>query len=106
MRISTEEGLQKLQTSGKLFLELFQHGTLSVEIYKPERIDLQQPHDRDEVYIVISGHGDFIFGNNRTSFGPGDFLFVPAGVVHRFENFNDDFSTWVIFYGPIGGEIA
>jgi hypothetical protein len=25
-------------------------------------------------------------------------------VPHRFENFTDDFGTWVIFYGPEGGE--
>ena len=31
-------------------------------------------------------------------------IFVPAGIEHRFENFTDDFSTWVIFYGPAGGE--
>lgn len=35
---------------------------------------------------------------------PGDLLFVPAGVVHRFEEFTDDFATWVMFYGPEGGE--
>ncbi len=34
----------------------------------------------------------------------GDFLFVPAGVEHRFENFTSDFATWVFFYGPVGGE--
>ena len=31
-------------------------------------------------------------------------LFVPAGVVHRFEDFGDDFATWVFFYGPQDGE--
>jgi len=35
---------------------------------------------------------------------PGDLLFVPAGIVHRFEDFTDDFATWVMFYGPEGGE--
>jgi uncharacterized RmlC-like cupin family protein len=34
----------------------------------------------------------------------GDVLFVRAGVKHKFENFSDDFATWVIFYGPEGGE--
>lgn len=34
----------------------------------------------------------------------GDVLFAPAGIEHRFENFSDDFVTWVIFYGPVGGE--
>jgi len=31
-------------------------------------------------------------------------LFVPAGVEHRFTRFTPDFVTWVIFYGPKGGE--
>jgi hypothetical protein len=34
---------------GKLYAELFRHGTLTVEIYAPKRTDLQQPHTRDEL---------------------------------------------------------
>jgi mannose-6-phosphate isomerase-like protein (cupin superfamily) len=45
-------------------------------------------------------------GDARFRFGPGDVLFVPAGVEHRFEDFSDDFVTWVVFYGPEGGEAA
>ena len=93
-----------LAESGALFLEVFAHGSLSVEIYKPIGEDLQQPHSRDEGYIVISGTGYFVNDGTRTPFGPGAFLFAPAGVVHRFENFSDDFATWVFFYGPEGGE--
>ena len=104
MQISTAAALDKLQQSGHVFLELFQHGTLSVEIYKPVEKDLQQPHERDEVYIVIAGSGEFINGPVTTRFRAGDFLFVPAGTEHRFINFTPDFSTWVIFYGPKGGE--
>ena len=37
-------------------------------------------------------------------FERGEVLFVAAGVEHRFENFSDDFSTWVLFHGPEGGE--
>jgi mannose-6-phosphate isomerase-like protein (cupin superfamily) len=37
-------------------------------------------------------------------FKPGDFLFVAAGVEHRFEKFTKDFATWVSFYGPVGVE--
>ena len=104
MKISIEEGLDQLKASGRLFLELFTHGTLSVEIYQPVNKDLQLPHDRDEVYIVISGHGDFYAEGNMEPFKAGDFLFVPAGMEHRFENFSSDFVTWVLFYGPKGGE--
>jgi hypothetical protein len=38
------------------------------------------------------------------AFGSGDMLFVPARMEHRFEDFSDDFATWVMFYGPAGGE--
>lgn len=86
------------------FVELFRHGTLQVELYQPDRVDDQEPHDQDEVYVVISGSGDFINGESRKPFEAGEVLFVPAGVEHRFENFTEDFSTWVIFYGPVGGE--
>lgn len=104
MQITPTEALARLKADKHVFLNLFSHGTLSVEIYQPDKVDHQQPHERDEVYVVISGSGVFLNGGQRSSFGPGDFLFVPAGVEHRFEDFTEDFCTWVIFYGPKGGE--
>lgn len=104
MHLSTKTALERLDSSKELFLELFSHGTLNVEIYKPFKEDLQKPHDRDEVYIIISGKGEFSNGGVTTSFQQGDFIFVPAGVEHKFLNFTDDFVTWVMFYGPKGGE--
>ncbi len=104
MQLHSSDALQQLTTSGKSFLELFAHGSLRVEMYKPDAVDNQQPHEQDEVYMVVSGSGIFFSGGERVSFQPGDFLFVPAGREHRFENFTDDFATWVIFYGPAGGE--
>ena len=104
MKVDKNRALQLLKEKGSEFETVFSHGTLSIEVYRPSKIDLQQPHNRDEAYIVISGQGEFVSGDERTTFKAGDFLFVPAYVEHRFENFSDDFSTWVIFYGPVGGE--
>jgi mannose-6-phosphate isomerase-like protein (cupin superfamily) len=103
MHISTKEALEKLSKKNQLFLELFTHGSMSIEVYKPIKKDLQQPHDKDEIYVVISGEGDFYSDGKTVKFKKGDFLFVPAGVEHRFKNFSNDFSTWVIFYGDKGG---
>jgi mannose-6-phosphate isomerase-like protein (cupin superfamily) len=86
------------------FAEVFAHGSLTVEIFAPQVIDTQQPHSRDEAYIVIRGSGEFLNGAARSQVAAGDFLFVPAGVEHRFEDFSDDLLLWVIFYGPEGGE--
>jgi len=95
---------EKLQASGKEFAEFFKHGSLVVELYKPDKVDKQQPHSRDEVYIIAAGTGRFYNAGTYVDFSPGDFLFVPAGAEHRFEDFTNDFMTWVLFYGPEGGE--
>jgi mannose-6-phosphate isomerase-like protein (cupin superfamily) len=89
---------------GALFTELLRHGTLSVEVYAPRGIDAQQPHSRDEVYVVASGSGEFVCGERRERFVRGDLIFVPAGMSHRFLDFSADLAVWVIFYGPEGGE--
>ncbi len=56
--------------------------------------------------MVISGLGQFVKGGVRQPFQPGEVLFVPAGVKHRFEDFTDDFANWVFFYGSEGGEVS
>jgi mannose-6-phosphate isomerase-like protein (cupin superfamily) len=107
MQLKVDDALQKLADSdGALFVKLMEHGSMSVEIYRPVETDRQTPHLQDELYVIISGEGDFLNNGERRTFGPGDVLFVPARVEHRFENFSADFATWVIFYGPVGGENA
>ena len=87
--------------SGKeRYLEPFESGDVSLGIYAPRGVDQQEPHDKDEFYFVISGRGHFVHGDERSPFAPGDALFVPAGEVHRFEDFSDDFSAWVVFWQP------
>jgi mannose-6-phosphate isomerase-like protein (cupin superfamily) len=77
-----------------------QYGDAEVEFYAPRGTDDQQPHTRDELYIIARGSGIFAVEDRQVRFVPGDVLFVAAGVEHRFAEFSDDFGTWVIFYGP------
>ncbi len=106
-RVTIEEGLSQLpRTDGKRFITLFEHGSLLAELYAPRGVDSQQPHTRDEVYIVVEGEGSFVIDDDRHPFSRGDFLFAPAGVPHRFEDFTNDLTVWVLFYGPEGGEAS
>jgi mannose-6-phosphate isomerase-like protein (cupin superfamily) len=90
--------------AGNLAVPIFSHDSLVVELYTPVGQDSQKPHTRDEIYFVARGKGMFFNGTERLAVEPGSFLFVPAGQVHRFENFSTDFVVWVAFYGPEGGE--
>ena len=103
--LRVNDGLERLPgPHGERFAELFKHGTLSVEVYAPHRKDPQKPHSRDEVYVIASGTGRFLRGEEEAVFERGDVLFVAAGEVHRFVDFSQDFIAWVFFYGPEGGE--
>ena len=104
-RITLEAATALLPTpEGKRSVAVFEHGTLQVKLYAPRGSDAQQPHSRDEIYVVARGEGWFVNGERRERFVPHDVLFAKAGVVHRFEDFSDDFLVWVFFYGPEGGE--
>ncbi len=90
--------------TGERFVKAMAHGTMSVELYAPDWVDPQQPHSQDELYFIQTGSGEFVLQGERCRFEPGAAFFVPAGAAHRFENFSADFSTWVVFWGPQGGE--
>lgn len=89
---------------GRLSALMLEHGSMQLRWYAPRGEDAQVPHDQDEIYVVAAGTGWFRRGDERVAFAPGDALFVRAGDPHRFEDFSPGFATWVVFYGPRGGE--
>jgi len=113
MKVSVAELMEKLPGAvsekwpmGERFTLALAHGSMSVELYAPVGTDPQSPHSQDELYFIHSGTGMMILAGDSLSFAPGDCFFVAAGVEHRFESFSPDFSTWVVFWGPEGGESA
>jgi mannose-6-phosphate isomerase-like protein (cupin superfamily) len=58
--------------------------------------DKQQPHDDDEVYVVLEGHGTLEVEEERVELREGHAVFVPAGAEHRFVGY-EQLSVLVIF---------
>lgn len=83
---------------------MMRNGSMSVELYAPSGHDPQQPHEQDELYVVATGSATLRIGEVEHPLEVGSVAFVRAGEDHRFERFSDDFSTWVVFWGPAGGE--
>jgi mannose-6-phosphate isomerase-like protein (cupin superfamily) len=111
MKVSIAQALTRLPAAptdiypqGAPFVTMLAGGTMSVEVFAPNGVDLQQPHTQDELYFIQRGTGQIVINGQRFEAAAGDAFFVAAGVAHRFENFSDDFVTWVVFYGPQGGE--
>lgn len=80
------------------------HGSMKFGLYSPRGEDAQGPHQQDELYFVISGSGQFVKNGEQRAFAENDVIFIEAGTDHRFVDFTDDFATWVVFWGPEGGE--
>lgn len=111
MRIPLLESLVRLPLpatgrwpNGVFDVEAFVHGSMSVVLFAPRGIDHQTAHVQDELYVVMKGRGTLVLGGERIAFDEHDALFVPAGVDHHFEDFDDDLVTWAVFWGPKGGE--
>jgi mannose-6-phosphate isomerase-like protein (cupin superfamily) len=94
-----QQALARLDGDKIEFLRLLRTGAFDISLYRPDGIDRQTPHQRDEAYIVATGTGMFEYADMQRPVGPGDLVFVEAGAAHRFLAFSDDFSTWVIFFG-------
>lgn len=58
--------------------------------------DRQQPHDDDEVYVVIEGRGALDVEGTTYELTEGSSVFVPAGAEHRFTGY-EQLSVLVIF---------
>lgn len=99
-KVSLREALDSIPgPGGERWATMMRHGSLEIEFYAPRETDPQQPHTRDEVYFVMQGTGIFWNGSTREPFEPGDVLYVPAGVPHRFEDFSSDLQLWAVFLG-------
>jgi mannose-6-phosphate isomerase-like protein (cupin superfamily) len=83
---------------------LLDRGTLKIKLSCPVRPNQQTPHAQDEVYVIVRGRGVLVHDGKRDEVGAGDLMFVAAGTEHRFEDFSDDLTVWVVFFGPEGGE--
>jgi mannose-6-phosphate isomerase-like protein (cupin superfamily) len=58
--------------------------------------DRQQPHDDDEVYVVLEGRGTLDIAGKRMDLREGHAAFVPAGVEHFFSGY-EQLSVLVVF---------
>jgi mannose-6-phosphate isomerase-like protein (cupin superfamily) len=61
--------------------------------------DRQQPHDDDEVYVVLEGSGTLEIEGETVELQEGHAAFVPAHAGHRFTGY-EQLSVLVIFQKP------
>jgi len=57
---------------------------LGVYVLIAPKADEQEPHDQDEIYVVLEGTGVLTVAGEEMELHRGDAAFVAAGTEHRF----------------------
>ena len=90
--------MQRLVAAGGGYEVVHRSAGLELGVYvlvAPEP-DRQQPHEDDEVYVVIEGRGTLDDRGELGRAARGHAVFVPAGAEHRFTGY-EQLSVLVIF---------
>jgi len=69
---------------------------LGVYVLVAPEPDRQQPHEDDEVYVVLEGEGTLEVEGDSVELREGHAVFVPAGAEHRFVGY-EHLSLLVVF---------
>jgi mannose-6-phosphate isomerase-like protein (cupin superfamily) len=93
-----EQAKERLAAARGGYEILHRSAGLEVGVYvlvAPEP-DRQQPHEDDEIYVVLEGRGVLEVEDERVELREGSAVFVPSGAEHRFVGY-ELLSVLVIF---------
>ena len=99
--IDVYAAMRRLRAAGGGYEIVHESPGLEVGVYvlvAPDP-DRQQPHEDDELYIVLEGSGWLQVEGAETAVDKGHALFVEAGADHRFTGY-EGLSVLVIFSRP------
>jgi mannose-6-phosphate isomerase-like protein (cupin superfamily) len=98
----TREVVERLRALGGGYEIVLESPGLELGVYvlvAPEP-DRQQPHEDDEVYVVLEGSGTLEVEGERADLREGQAVFVAAGAEHRFVGY-EQLAVLVIFERPV-----
>jgi mannose-6-phosphate isomerase-like protein (cupin superfamily) len=97
-RFGVREAVERLRAAGGGYEIVHESPGLELGVYvlvAPEA-DRQQPHEDDEVYVVLEGAGVLEVERASVRVAEGDAVFVEAGAEHRFTAY-EQLAVLVIF---------
>jgi mannose-6-phosphate isomerase-like protein (cupin superfamily) len=99
---SLEQARAELQRrTGELYLEFLRRDSMSCGLYVLEAgaTDPQEPHQEDELYLVLEGRARLQVAGQDEPVGPGSVVFVARALPHRFADVTERLSV-LVFFAP------
>lgn len=101
--LAISDVVRRRRESGQAWFEFVRESSLSMGVYHiptgTSDRDTHAPHDRDEVYIGVSGRGRLTADSVDYFVDADAIIFVKAGVEHYFHDVTEDLTVLVFFAG-------
>jgi mannose-6-phosphate isomerase-like protein (cupin superfamily) len=90
---------EQREQAGRPWLPFLTVSTMTAGVYAlPEAgVDPQGPHERDELYYVISGRAKLQVEGDSMEVSPGSTVYVRAFTEHRFYDIEEELKVLVFF---------
>jgi mannose-6-phosphate isomerase-like protein (cupin superfamily) len=88
-------------SDGVAYREFLRVPSMSAGVYAlaAGAVDMQSPHQQDELYYVVNGRARMQAGTLDQEVGAGSVIFVAASVPHRFYDIREALMI-VVFFAP------
>lgn len=90
------------EQAGQAYREFLRVPVMSLGLFAvgPGHVDRQQPHEQDEVYLVVAGRAVLDIAGSRMPVAAGSIAYLPAGEPHRFVDVTEDLRVVAVFSPP------
>ena len=101
LEFNLKDNLDKIKKDNSYFHTFINKDSLAAGILflKPGEEDIQEPHENDEVYFVISGNGYLKIKNKNYKVSKEKLFFVAKGLHHYFHSNTKDLKVLYFFGG-------
>jgi mannose-6-phosphate isomerase-like protein (cupin superfamily) len=103
LEFDTNEYLKKIKNNDDGFFHTFLNKrslTAGILFLKPGEKDIQEPHDNDEIYYIVSGDGFLKINKKDYRISKGKAFFVAKNVKHNFFGNTKELTVLYFFGGP------
>ena len=96
---TTLDALASAQPASQAYRAFLQQSSMEAGIYQlaAGATDSQESHQRDELYVILSGSATLEVDGTEQAVTPGSIVFVRAGVQHRFTAIASALRVLVVF---------
>lgn len=92
--VSYDEAMMTIKEEKKTYASLMDNPSMGVGFFVPKANMSTKKASKDQVFMILTGSGEFILNKVKSKFETGDALSVKEGQMYQFINYSSDLKAW------------